>query len=196
MAGNLPAQQLDGTVEDPVVVRFRYAILAVIGKPNHTCILNGRPEQRMGLQRHSLHFAPGPDAVGNRIDLFLTEIGQPRMRRTEVWEVSADRWLKRERTEQPATFSAVFVAGQKRYPIWPSGNPVWRPFGGITPTRPKSILFGHARIMIRRFAGASRGSSTASNQRDWPRFSVHAAVTLSDSRMSWRRTTGRCGSAT
>ena len=36
-----------------MVVRFDEAILAVIGKPNHARISNGRPEQRMGLQQHS-----------------------------------------------------------------------------------------------------------------------------------------------
>jgi len=54
-AGNLPAQQLDRAVEDSVVVRFRKAIPAVIDEPNHTCILNCRPEHRVGLQ-HPLPF--------------------------------------------------------------------------------------------------------------------------------------------
>src|SRR5580692_1637004 len=31
----------------------------MIGKPNHTCIFNDRPEQRMGLQQHSVSFCPG-----------------------------------------------------------------------------------------------------------------------------------------
>jgi len=51
-AGDLPTQQLDRTVENPVVMRFGNAIFAMIGKPNHTRVLYGRPEQRMGLQRH------------------------------------------------------------------------------------------------------------------------------------------------
>ena len=49
-AGNLPTQQLDGAFGNPVVMRFRNAILAMIGKPNHTRILDRRPKQRMGLQ--------------------------------------------------------------------------------------------------------------------------------------------------
>ena len=52
-AGNLPAQQLDRAIQDPMVVRFDKAILAMIGKPNHARIFDGLPEQRMGLQEHS-----------------------------------------------------------------------------------------------------------------------------------------------
>jgi hypothetical protein len=51
-AANLPTQQLDCAFENPVVMRFGNAILAMIGKPNHTRILDGRPKQRMGLQGH------------------------------------------------------------------------------------------------------------------------------------------------
>jgi len=47
---NLPTQQLDRAIENPVVMRFGNAILAMIGKPNHTRVLDGRPEQRMGFQ--------------------------------------------------------------------------------------------------------------------------------------------------
>ena len=47
---NLPTQQLDRAIENPVVMRFRNAILAMIGEPNHTRILDRRPKQRMGLQ--------------------------------------------------------------------------------------------------------------------------------------------------
>ncbi len=35
-----------------MVMRFRNAILAMIGKLNHTRVRDGRPEQRMGLQQH------------------------------------------------------------------------------------------------------------------------------------------------
>ena len=49
-AGNLPTQQLDRAFENPVIMRFHNAILAMIGKPNHTRVLDSRPEQRMGLQ--------------------------------------------------------------------------------------------------------------------------------------------------
>lgn len=52
-AGDLPAQQLDRAFENPVVMRFGNAILAVIGKSNDTRVLDGRPEQRMRLQQHS-----------------------------------------------------------------------------------------------------------------------------------------------
>ena len=51
-AGNLPTQQLDRAIEDPVVMRFGNAILAMVGESNHTRVLDGRPEQRMGLQQH------------------------------------------------------------------------------------------------------------------------------------------------
>jgi hypothetical protein len=47
---NLPAQQLDRAIENGVVMRFRNAILAMIGKSNHTHVLDCRPERRMGLQ--------------------------------------------------------------------------------------------------------------------------------------------------
>lgn len=50
--GNLPAQQLDRAFENPVVMRLGNAILAMIGKSNHPCILDGSPKQRMGLQQH------------------------------------------------------------------------------------------------------------------------------------------------
>ena len=50
--GNLPAQQLDRAVENAVVMRFRNTILAMIGKPNHSRVLDRRPEQWMGLQQH------------------------------------------------------------------------------------------------------------------------------------------------
>ena len=49
-AANLPTQQLDSAFENPVVMRFGNAILAMIGKSNHTRVLDGRPEHRMGLQ--------------------------------------------------------------------------------------------------------------------------------------------------
>jgi hypothetical protein len=55
-AGDLPAQQLDRTVENPVVVWFGNAILAMIDKPNDARIFDGRPEQRMGLQQHLSYF--------------------------------------------------------------------------------------------------------------------------------------------
>ena len=48
--GDLPTQQLDRAIENPVVMRFRNAILTMIGKSNHTRVLDGRPEPRMGLQ--------------------------------------------------------------------------------------------------------------------------------------------------
>ena len=51
-ASNLPAQQLDRAFENPVIMRFSNAILAVIDESNHTFVLDGRPEQRMGLQEH------------------------------------------------------------------------------------------------------------------------------------------------
>ena len=51
-AGNLPAQQLDRAFENPVVMGFRDAILAMIDKSNHARLLYCRPEQRMGLQQH------------------------------------------------------------------------------------------------------------------------------------------------
>ena len=51
-AGNLPAQQLDRAIQDSMVVRFHKAILAMISKPNHALVFDGRPEQRMGLQQH------------------------------------------------------------------------------------------------------------------------------------------------
>ena len=51
-AGDLPTQQLDRAVENPVVMRFGNAILAMIRKTNHTRVLYGRPEQWMGLQQH------------------------------------------------------------------------------------------------------------------------------------------------
>jgi len=47
--GNLKAQQLDGAIENPVVMRLCNTVLAVIGKSNHTRVLDGRPEHRMGL---------------------------------------------------------------------------------------------------------------------------------------------------
>jgi hypothetical protein len=49
-ATNLPAQQLNRAIENPVVMRFRNAILAMICKSNHTHVLDCRPERRMGLQ--------------------------------------------------------------------------------------------------------------------------------------------------
>ena len=51
-AGNLPAQQLDRAVENPVIMWFGNALLAMIGKPNHARVVDGGPEQRMRLQRH------------------------------------------------------------------------------------------------------------------------------------------------
>ena len=50
--GNLPAQQLDRAFENPVVMRFGNAVLAMIGKTNHARVVDGSPEQRMRLQRH------------------------------------------------------------------------------------------------------------------------------------------------
>src|SRR5512135_337100 len=58
-AGNLPAQQLDRAIEDSVVVRFNNASPAMVGKPNHARVLDGLPEQGMGLQQHSFHFDAG-----------------------------------------------------------------------------------------------------------------------------------------
>ena len=52
--GNLPAQQLDRAFENPVVVRFYDAILAMIEEPNHARVFDGCPEQRMGLELHSI----------------------------------------------------------------------------------------------------------------------------------------------
>ena len=69
-AGNLPTQQLDGTVENPVVVRFYHSLLAMIDKANHSCIFNRRPGQRMRLQQHSSSFCPDSDAAGKRRALF------------------------------------------------------------------------------------------------------------------------------
>jgi len=54
-SGNLIAQQLGRAVEDAVIVRFHKAILAMIGKPHHTRVLDGRPQHRVGLQ-HRNHF--------------------------------------------------------------------------------------------------------------------------------------------
>ena len=51
-ASNLPTQQLDRAFENPVVMRFGQAILAMIGKSNHARVLDGRPKQGMGLQQH------------------------------------------------------------------------------------------------------------------------------------------------
>lgn len=51
-AGDLPTQQLDRAVENPVVMRFGNAVFAMIGKTNHARVLDSRPEQRLGLQQH------------------------------------------------------------------------------------------------------------------------------------------------
>src|SRR5437870_3817322 len=55
-------------------MRFRNAVLAMIGKPNHPCVLDGRPEQWMGLQQHPTILAP----IRNH----------PKIRRTEVRPIS------------------------------------------------------------------------------------------------------------
>ena len=39
-----------------MIVRFHKAIFAMIGKLNHAPALDGRPEQRMGLQQHPSSF--------------------------------------------------------------------------------------------------------------------------------------------
>jgi len=54
-SGNLIAQQLDRAIEDAVIVRFHKAILAMIRKPNHARVFDGRPEHPVGLQ-HRNHF--------------------------------------------------------------------------------------------------------------------------------------------
>jgi len=46
-------------------MRFRNAILAMIGKPNHTRILDRRPKQRMGLQSLHDHFGADPASSQN-----------------------------------------------------------------------------------------------------------------------------------
>src|SRR5215469_2394829 len=101
-AGNLPTQQLDRTIEDPVVVRFGNAILAVIGKPNHARVFDGCPEQRMGFERHPSSFWRSRPR-NSQARLFLQEIGQPRMRRTEVlpiWSLRAISALATPRSEE------------------------------------------------------------------------------------------------
>jgi len=60
-ARNLPTEQLDRSVEDPVVVRFDNASPAMVDKPDHARVFDGRPEQRMGLQQHSFHSGAGPE---------------------------------------------------------------------------------------------------------------------------------------
>ena len=44
-----------------MIVRLHKAILAMIGKPNHARVLDGRPEHRVGLQHrnHFVQMAPG-----------------------------------------------------------------------------------------------------------------------------------------
>ena len=123
----------------------------------------------------------------------------PAGQHTPAWldsasEVSADRSWKRGHTSLPGTFSPVFVPGQKRYRILPSEGPVWRAFRSVTQAWPQSFLFGHAGYIIPRCAPMSRGSTRASIPRGWPPVPARAAVTRSDSRMSWRRTARRCGS--
>ena len=51
-ASGLPTQQLDRAVENPVVMWFGNAVLAMIDKTNHAHVVDGSPEQRMRLQRH------------------------------------------------------------------------------------------------------------------------------------------------
>jgi hypothetical protein len=53
-AGDLPAQQLNRAFKDAVVVWFCQAIFAVIAELDHASVLDGRPEQWMGLQHSSL----------------------------------------------------------------------------------------------------------------------------------------------
>ena len=50
-AANLIRQELDRAVEDSVIVRFQNAMLAMIEQLNHAPMLNGGPEQRIGLQQ-------------------------------------------------------------------------------------------------------------------------------------------------
>jgi hypothetical protein len=53
-----------------------------------------------------------------------------------AWRESAGHWWKRGRTAPHETFSAAYVAGQKRLSILRSGTPVWRPFRNVIPARP------------------------------------------------------------
>ena len=50
-ATNLIRQQLDRAVEDSVIVRFQNETSTVVERRNHASVLNGAPEQRMGLQQ-------------------------------------------------------------------------------------------------------------------------------------------------
>src|SRR5271163_4177027 len=56
----------------------------------------------------------------------------------------ADHWSKSAHTGPRATFSAVFVTGQKRGRILPSRKPVFWAFRDVTPPWPPSILSGQA----------------------------------------------------
>jgi hypothetical protein len=91
-AGNLPTQQLDGTVEDPVVVRFDNAILAMVDKPNHARAFDSRPGVADGVATAFIliltRFGGNP---GKSQSLFLREIGHPRIRRTEVRPIAKRR---------------------------------------------------------------------------------------------------------
>src|SRR5215472_9240006 len=87
-ACNLPAQQLDGAVEDSVVVRFRQAILAMIDKPNHADALDRCPEPWVSSNIQN-HFAQ--IVLVTPRDLFLWEICYNKIRSTEVRPIGRRR---------------------------------------------------------------------------------------------------------
>src|SRR5262249_15912725 len=58
---------------------------------------------------------------------------------------SADHWWRHGHTARPATFSLLYVTGQKRVPIFLFGKPVFWAFQNVTQPWPQSILFGQAK---------------------------------------------------
>src|SRR5262249_51538028 len=107
-----------------------------------------RGDERLRAVSHALLVAPLPIPPHELARRSSSLAGQ----RTLAWldsalPASADRQWKRGHTGRPATFSAVFVPGQKRYRILPLEKPVWRSFQSVTSAWPKMILFGQTRFI-------------------------------------------------
>jgi hypothetical protein len=68
-------------------------------------------------------------------------------RRARICNGMVGHWWKRGRRGRRATFSPVFVSGEKPFVIAPSQMPVWRPFRDVAPAWPKTVLSGHQGLL-------------------------------------------------
>jgi hypothetical protein len=80
---------------------------------------------------------------------------------------SVGRCWKRGRRGRRATFSPVFVSGEKPFEIAPSQMPVWRPFRDVAPAYLKTVLSGLKDSSIHRpFAQNTRGRTWKTAAKD------------------------------